>query len=287
MNLEKIKVIECPRDAMQGMKTFVPTQTKIDHINQLLKVGFDTIDFGSFVSEKAIPQMRDTREVLAGLDLSNTKSKLLAIIANVRGAEDACAYEEIRYLGFPFSISETFQMRNTNSTIEQSLERVAEIQELCIRNKKELVIYISMGFGNPYGDLYSPDIAKDWSYRLHTELGVNILALSDTIGAASPSIISELFSELIPALPNVEFGAHLHTTPSTWFEKVDAAYKAGCKRFDGALHGLGGCPMAKDELTGNMPTENIIAYFKEKNLLSEIDMVEFRKAMAGRLEVGS
>jgi hydroxymethylglutaryl-CoA lyase len=164
---------------------------------------------------------------------------------------------------------------------------VAEIQELCIRNKKELVIYISMGFGNPYGDLYSPDIAKDWSYRLHTELGVNILALSDTIGAASPSIISELFSELIPALPNVEFGAHLHTTPSTWFEKVDAAYKAGCKRFDGALHGLGGCPMAKDELTGNMPTENIIAYFKEKNLLSEIDMVEFRKAMAGRLEVGS
>jgi hydroxymethylglutaryl-CoA lyase len=287
MNLEKIKVIECPRDAMQGMKTFVPTQTKIDHINQLLKVGFDTIDFGSFVSEKAIPQMRDTREVLAGLDLSNTKSKLLAIIANVRGAEDACAYEEIRYLGFPFSISETFQMRNTNSTIEQSLERVAEIQELCIRNKKELVIYISMGFGNPYGDLYSPDIAKDWSYRLHTELGVNILALSDTIGAASPSIISELFSELIPALPNVEFGAHLHTTPSTWFEKVDAAYKAGCKRFDGALHGLGGCPMAKDELTGNMPTENIIAYFKEKNLLSEIDMVEFGKAMAGRLEVGS
>jgi hydroxymethylglutaryl-CoA lyase len=287
MNLEKIKVIECPRDAMQGMKTFVPTQTKIDHINQLLQVGFDTIDFGSFVSEKAIPQMRDTREVLAGLDLSNTKSKLLAIIANVRGAEDACAYEEIRYLGFPFSISETFQMRNTNSTIEQSLERVAEIQELCIRNKKELVIYISMGFGNPYGDLYSPDIAKDWSYRLHTELGVNILALSDTIGAASPSIISELFSELIPALPNVEFGAHLHTTPSTWFEKVDAAYKAGCKRFDGALHGLGGCPMAKDELTGNMPTENIIAYFKEKNLLSEIDMVEFGKAMAGRLEVGS
>lgn len=263
-----VKIIECPRDAMQGLHSFIPTDFKIRYINELLKVGFDTIDFGSFVSEKAIPQMRDTREVLAGLDLSSTHSKLLAIVANVRGAEDACSYDEIRYIGYPFSISETFQQRNTNSTIAESLGRVSEIQELCTRNHKELVIYISMGFGNPYGDPYSPEIAKEWSHRLHRDLGVKIIALSDTIGAAMPETITELFSELIPALPEVEFGAHLHTTPDTWYEKIDSAYKAGCRRFDGALKGLGGCPMAKDDLTGNMPTENMVAYFEEKGLFT-------------------
>lgn len=263
---QTVKIIDCPRDAMQGLHEFVPTAFKIEYINALLKVGFDTIDFGSFVSEKAIPQMKDTREVLAGLDLSSTTSKLLAIVANTRGADDACGYEEISYVGYPFSVSETFQRRNTNSSIEESLSRVAEIQELCIRNRKELVIYISMGFGNPYGDLYSPDIVKDWCYRLYDEIGVKTIALSDTIGAALPETITELFSELIPRLPNIEFGAHLHTTPDTWYEKVDSAYLAGCKRFDGALKGFGGCPMAKDDLTGNMPTEHLVAYFSEKKL---------------------
>jgi hydroxymethylglutaryl-CoA lyase len=256
-----IEITECPRDAMQGLKHFIPTEDKVEYINSLLKVGFDTIDFGSFVSEKAIPQMKDTRNVLGSLDLDNTKSKLLAIVANSRGADDACAFEEITYLGYPFSISETFQMRNTNSTISESLDRVKEIQELCVRNRKKLVVFISMGFGNPYGDLYSPDIAIAWSERLHRELGIEHIALSDTIGVASPEIITELFSNLIPSLPKVKFGAHLHTTPDTWHEKIDSAYKAGCRRFDGALKGLGGCPMAKDDLTGNMPTEMMVDYF--------------------------
>lgn len=274
-----IQLIDCPRDAMQGLHEFVPTAFKIDYINAILKVGFDTIDFGSFVSEKAIPQMKDTREVLAGLDLSQSTSKLLAIVANTRGADDACSYEEIQYVGYPFSVSETFQKRNTNSTIEESLARVAEIQNLCLRNNKELVIYISMGFGNPYGDLYSPDIVKDWCYRLNDEIGVKIIALSDTIGAAMPETIDELFSELIPGLPQINFGAHLHTTPDTWFEKVDSAYKAGCRRFDGALKGFGGCPMAKDDLTGNMPTEHLVAYFQEKGLLN-LNMTSLSEALS-------
>lgn len=265
-----IHLVECPRDAMQGLKEFIPTADKVRYINQLLKVGFDTLDFGSFVSEKAIPQMRDTKEVLSQLDLSATKTKLLAIVANTRGAEVASEYEEISYLGFPFSISETFQQRNTNSSIEEALTRVAEIQDICVRSNKKLVVYISMGFGNPYGDSYSPEIAIHWSNRLHSELGIDILALSDTIGIAQPALITELFTALIPALPNVTFGAHLHTTPDTWYEKVDAAYKAGCRRFDGALKGLGGCPMAKDDLTGNMPMENMVGYFSEKQLIPHI-----------------
>lgn len=274
-----IQLIECPRDAMQGLKEFVPTATKTAYIQQLLKVGFDTIDFGSFVSEKAIPQMKDTAEVLAGLDLADTPSKLLAIVANTRGAQAACAHREIEYLGYPFSISETFQMRNTNSSISESMERVAEIQNLCIQHHKKLVVYISMGFGNPYGDPYSPEIAIEWSEKLNTKLGIEILALSDTIGSSTPELITELFSTLIPALPNVSIGAHLHTTPTTWHEKVDAAFKAGCVRFDGALKGLGGCPMAKDDLTGNMPTENVVSYFKNENLIPEIQLDELAIAL--------
>jgi hydroxymethylglutaryl-CoA lyase len=280
-----IKIVECPRDAMQGMKEFIPTEQKIEYINALLKVGFHTIDFGSFVSEKAIPQMKDTRAVLAGLDLDNTKSKLLAIVANQRGATDAAEYEEIHYIGFPFSISETFQMRNTNSTIEESFVRVSEIQEICKRNDKKLVVYVSMGFGNPYGDLYSPDIAIAWSDRLYRELGVEIIALSDTIGVATPEIIIELYSNLIPAIPQVEFGAHMHTTPDTWHEKIDAAYKAGCRRFDGAMKGFGGCPMAKDDLTGNMPTELMLTYFEnmsEMPLLNQ-EALNTSLALAARL----
>jgi hydroxymethylglutaryl-CoA lyase len=258
-----MKIIECPRDAMQGLKEFIPTAEKINYINQLLTVGFDTIDFGSFVSPKAIPQMRDTTEVLAGLNLSDTSSKLLTIVANKRGAEDACSHEEIDYLGYPFSISEQFQQRNTNASLEESLVRVEEISNLCVKTSKELVIYISMAFGNPYGETWHPDIAAKWSERLHKDFGVKILALSDTIGVSNPSNISELFSGLIPEFKEVEFGAHLHTTAETWKEKIESAYKAGCRRFDGAIKGFGGCPMATDKLTGNMPTENMVAYFNE------------------------
>lgn len=258
--MEKVKLIECPRDAMQGIHDFIPTEKKIAYINSILKCGFDTVDFGSFVSPKAIPQMRDTAEVLRELDLSETKSKLLAIIANTRGAEDAVAFDEISYLGFPFSISETFQQRNTNSSIAESLKRVEEIQSLCLKKKKELVIYISMAFGNPYGDEWNVGKVEEWVKKL-AQLDVKIFALSDTIGVSNPENIKYLFSNLIPALPQLEFGAHLHTTPDKWEEKVDAAYKAGCRRFDGAINGLGGCPMATDKLTGNMPTENLLSYF--------------------------
>jgi hydroxymethylglutaryl-CoA lyase len=264
---KEITLVECPRDAMQGIPTFIPTEKKIRYIQSLLDVGFDTIDFGSFVSEKAIPQLKDTREVLAQLDLSTTRSRLLAIVANVRGAEDAVAFPEIDYIGFPFSISETFQQRNTNSSITEALLRVADIQELCVRSNKTLVVYISMGFGNPYGDAWHPDIAKEWCHKLSRELNVKIIALSDTIGCATPEAITDLYSTLIPALPQVAFGAHLHTTPDTWFEKIDAAFRAGCLRFDGALNGYGGCPMAADDLTGNMPTEKLVSYFTEKNAL--------------------
>ncbi|HEY8403770.1 MAG TPA: hydroxymethylglutaryl-CoA lyase [Flavobacteriales bacterium] len=275
-----LKLIECPRDAMQGIATWIPTEMKVKYINQLLRVGFDTIDFGSFVSPKAIPQMKDTAEVLSKLDISRASSKLLAIVANVRGAEDAVQFGEIQYLGYPFSISETFQLRNTNSTIEQSLYRVSEIQNIAIKNDRELVVYISMGFGNPYGDKWSPEIAIEWSERLYRELGVKILALSDTIGVATPEIITELFTNLIPAIPEVEFGAHLHTTPHTYREKIEAAYNAGCRRFDGAIKGFGGCPMAKDELTGNMPMEKMIAYFEEQEIATNISMNELEGAIA-------
>lgn len=278
------KIIECPRDAMQGIHDFIPTKSKIDYINQLLKVGFDTIDFGSFVSPKAIPQLVDTTEVLANLDLSPTKSKLLAIVANLRGAEQAAQHEVIKYLGFPFSISETFQLRNTNSTISQSLDTVKQMQELCIKNNKELVVYISMGFGNPYGDEWNTEIAEKWVTEM-SNLGIGIISLSDTIGIANPETISYLFSGLIPQFPNIEFGAHLHTTPDTWKEKIEAAFSSGCKRYDGAIKGFGGCPMAADSLTGNMPTENLISFFEEKNINLGLNKNEFAQSMIASVEV--
>lgn len=273
-----MKIIECPRDAMQGIEQFIPTQKKADYINSLLKVGFDTIDFGSFVSPKAIPQLRDTAEVLGKLDLGNTRSKLLAIIANVRGAQDAVTFNEIHYLGFPFSVSETFQQRNTNSSIEESLTRVEEIQNLCVKNKKELVVYISMAFGNPYGDLWSSDIVISRTQKL-TSLGVKTIALSDTIGVSTPATISYLFSNIIPEFKGVEIGAHLHTRPDAWEEKVMAAYDNGCRRFDSALKGLGGCPMAEDSLVGNMPTEKLVSYFNGRKVNLGLNIAAFNDAM--------
>ncbi|TNJ44568.1 hydroxymethylglutaryl-CoA lyase [Tamlana fucoidanivorans] len=258
-----IKIIECPRDAMQGIKQFIPTSKKVQYIQSLLRVGFDTIDFGSFVSPKAIPQMVDTAQVLEQLDLSTTISKLLAIVANTRGADDACVHNNINYLGFPFSISENFQMRNTHKTIQQSVETLQDILNIADKNNKEVVVYISMGFGNPYGDPWNVDIVGQWTEKL-ANMGVKILSLSDTVGTSTPETITYLFSNLIPAYPKIEFGAHLHTAPHSWFEKVDAAYKAGCIRFDGAIQGFGGCPMAKDELVGNMPTEKLLSYLTTK-----------------------
>jgi hydroxymethylglutaryl-CoA lyase len=272
-----MKIIECPRDAMQGIKEFIPTQHKINYINSLLNVGFDTIDFGSFVSPKAIPQLADTEEVLANLDLSQTKSKLLAIVANTRGAEQAVTHNEIKYLGFPFSISEIFQLRNTNSTIEQSLITVDAAQNLCVKNNKELVIYISMGFGNPYGDVWNADIVMKWTEKM-ANMGIHIIALSDTVGLSNPENISYLFKNLIPEFTKIEFGAHLHTTPNTWKEKVEAAYNSGCKRFDSAIKGFGGCPMAADALTGNMATENLLSYFEEIKMNINIDIKKFNSA---------
>ena len=274
---KRVKIIECPRDAMQGIKTFIPTAHKVQYIQSLLRVGFDTIDFGSFVSPKAIPQMQDTTAVLAQLDLSLTTSKLLAIVANVRGAKSAAAFKEIDYLGFPFSISENFQMRNTHKTITQSVEVLKEILDTAHQNNKELVVYLSMAFGNPYGDPWNVDIGGEWTYKLQ-KMGVEILSLSDTIGSSSRSTISYLFSHLIPAYPSVEFGAHLHTHPSTWYDKVDAAYTAGCLRFDGAIQGFGGCPMAKDELTGNMPTEKLISYCTAQEAENSLDVLAYESA---------
>lgn len=266
----QIKIIECPRDAMQGIKQFIPTKKKVQYIQSLLRVGFDTIDFGSFVSPKAIPQMVDTAEVLSQLDLSKTTSKLLAIIANTRGALDASVHTQIQYLGYPFSISENFQMRNTHKTIAESIITLSEVLEIADKSCKEVVVYISMGFGNPYGDPWNFEIVGEWTDKL-SAMGVKIVSLSDTVGSSNAENIHYLFSNLIPQFQNIEFGAHLHTNPKTWFEKVDAAYKAGCTRFDGAIQGYGGCPMAKDELTGNMPTEKLLSYFttqKNNNLNS-------------------
>ncbi|HLV70767.1 MAG TPA: hydroxymethylglutaryl-CoA lyase [Xanthomarina sp.] len=271
-----VKVIECPRDAMQGIKDFIPTEKKVQYIQSLLRVGFDTIDFGSFVSPKAIPQMVDTAKVLEQLDLSKTESKLLAIIANTRGAQDASVHQQIDYLGYPFSISENFQMRNTHKTIAQSVVTLNEILEIAAKTNKEVVVYISMGFGNPYGDPWNVEIVGEWTERLNN-MGVKILSLSDTIGSSNPENISYLFSNLIPKYPDIEFGAHLHTTPTSWFEKVDAAFKSGCKRFDGAIQGFGGCPMAKDELTGNMPTEKLLSYFTQKKV-SNLNALSFESA---------
>ena len=259
-----VKLIECPRDAMQGLHEFIPTDIKAAYINSLLKVGFDTIDFGSFVSPKAIPQLKDTAEVLDMLDLSETNSDLLAIVANLRGAETASGFDQIKYLGFPFSVSEEFQKRNTNSTIEESLGRVKEIQDVCLKRNKQLVVYISMGFGNPYGEPWNADIVIRWIEKLSV-FGIRIFALSDTVGVSNPENITHLFTHLIPSFPGIEFGAHLHSSPGSWEEKVDAAFKSGCRRFDSAINGIGGCPMAKDELVGNLATENLIAYFDKIN----------------------
>jgi hydroxymethylglutaryl-CoA lyase len=275
--METVKIIECPRDAMQGIKTFIPTANKVTYIQSLLRVGFDTIDFGSFVSSKAIPQMQDTAEVLAQLDLSQTQSKLLAIIANTQGAESACNFSEIQYLGFPFSISENFQMRNTHKTIAQSLVSLQEILNLADAKNKQVVAYLSMGFGNPYGDPWSTEIVGEWTEKLAT-MGVKIVSLSDTIGSSTPKMISYLFSNLIPTYPAIEFGAHLHTTPDTWFEKIDAAYQAGCCRFDGAIQGFGGCPMATNHLTGNMPTEKLLSYFTAQKANTNLSPMSFESA---------
>ncbi|MCF8322222.1 MAG: hydroxymethylglutaryl-CoA lyase [Flavobacterium sp.] len=275
--MEAIKIIECPRDAMQGIKSFIPTQRKVAFIQSLLRVGFDTIDFGSFVSPKAIPQMQDTAEVLAQLDLSKTNSKLLAIIANTHGAIEASQHESIRYLGFPFSISENFQMRNTHKTIAESLVTLVEILNKADATNKEVVVYLSMGFGNPYGDPWNIEIVGDWTEKL-AKMGVKILSLSDTIGSSTPEDIHYLFSNLIPKYSNIEFGAHLHSTPDKWFEKVNAAYQSGCRRFDGAIQGFGGCPMAKDTLTGNMPTEKLLSFFTSKNENTNISPMAFESS---------
>tara|TARA_R110000737_G_scaffold161270_1_gene189129 strand:- start:8475 stop:9335 length:861 start_codon:yes stop_codon:yes gene_type:complete len=275
-----LKIIECPRDAMQGWHDFIPTSKKIEYQNLLLQCGFDVLDFGSFVSPKVIPQMRDTAEVLAGLNLSSTQTKLLAIIANARGANDAVQFEEIDFLGYPFSISEEFQKRNTNATIEESLIRLEEIQNLCTKNKKDLVVYLSMGFGNPYGEKWHPDLVSYWSDRLYNELDINILALSDTIGCANPKLVTDLFDQIIQDLPDVEFGAHLHTLPENAISLVEAAYESGCRRFDGAIKGFGGCPMAKDDLTGNMPTERILEYAYSNGVRNEIVKERFIEAEA-------
>ncbi len=276
--MKKVKIIECPRDAMQGIKShFIPTEAKAQYINAILNVGFDTVDFGSFVSPKAIPQMRDTAEVLGKLDLSATSSKLLAIIANIRGANDAAKFEEINYLGYPFSISENFQMRNTGKTIAQSTLILDEILNIATKTNKEVVAYLSMGFGNPYGDPWNVDIVAEWTGKL-AKMGVKIISLSDTVGSSTPEIIDYLYTNLIPEYTSIDFGAHLHTTPNSWFEKVNAAYKAGCKRFDGAIKGYGGCPMAKDKLTGNMPTEKLLSYFTQQKVNTNIKAMAFESA---------
>ena len=279
---QAIKLIECPRDAMQGIHDFIPTELKAAYLNLLLQVGFDTIDFGSFVSPKAIPQLRDTAEVLSLLDLDNARSKLLAIVANLRGAEAAVAHPEISYLGFPFSISETFQQRNTNSSIAQSMETVKSMLELCDQHDKEAVIYLSMGFGNPYGDVWNIEIVEQWADAL-VHQGARILALSDTTGMSTPESIKEIFPPLLSRFEGhphqVEIGLHLHSRPDTRFEKINAAYESGCRRFDSAIKGLGGCPMAADDLTGNMATEGLIGYLEHKDEHLGLDMNKFREAM--------
>jgi len=279
-----VKLIECPRDAMQGIKPFIPTKAKVKYIQSLLNCGFDTIDFGSFVSPKAIPQMRDTAEVLSQLDLSETSSKLLAIVANLRGANDAVQFDEIDYLGFPFSISENFQMRNTHKTIDESIEVLQAIISLAYKANKQVVAYLSMGFGNPYGDPWNPDIVAEWTEKL-SEMGIEILSLSDTIGSSRGDVISHLFSSLIPKYPHIEFGAHLHTTPSSWHEKVDAAYQSGCRRFDSAILGYGGCPMAKDDLTGNMPTEKLLSYLNTQKSNHGVKMTRLESAYNKALDI--
>ena len=273
-----VKLVECPRDAMQGWEHPIPTATKIEYLNQLLKVGFDTLDFGSFVSPKAVPQLADTAEVLAGLDLLDTPTKLLAIVANVRGANDACKYPEIKYLGYPFSISETFQVRNTRKTIAQSVEVVREVQELCLAHGKEMVVYISMGFGNPYGDPWSPALAAEWVEKM-AGMGIRILSLADTVGTADASTIGPIFTELIPNFPEVEFGAHFHATPEGRKAKLKAAWDGGCRRFDSAMMGFGGCPFAEDELVGNIATESFFAFCVKQGVPLPVNQTAWQNAL--------
>ena len=279
-----IQVVECPRDAMQGIAEFIPTELKAEYINRLLKVGFHTIDFGSFVSPKAIPQMRDTAEVLSKLNLDTSDSRLLAIVANSRGAEQAASFDEIQYLGYPFSVSETFQQRNTKRSIEDSLVLVEQMQNLCYIKNKHLVVYLSMAFGNPYNEAWDVDIVAKWSEVL-ADMGLKIIALSDTIGISTKETITPLFSQLIPEFQEVTFGAHLHTTPTTWNEKMLAAYQSGCTRFDTAIQGFGGCPMAKDDLTGNMPTEKVLSFFNEQKVQTGINALAFESAYNKAREV--
>lgn len=278
-----ITLVECPRDAMQGWKHFIPTQTKVNYLNQLLKVGFDVLDFGSFVSAKAIPQLADTKDVIPQLQLDG-KTKLLAIIANTRGAEEAVVYDEIHYLGFPFSISETFQKRNTNKTIAESLAQVEEIQQLCVKHGKELVVYISMGFGNPYGDEYSAEVAIKWVGEL-AAMGIKTIAMSDTVGVAKPDNIEYIFKTLVPEFKDVHIGAHFHSTADTWQEKIQTAYDNGCLRFDSAMKGIGGCPMAEDELVGNIATENIVQWAAGKDIKLNINTEAFNKAWMMAAEI--
>jgi hydroxymethylglutaryl-CoA lyase len=273
----QVELVECPRDAMQGIHDYIPVSIKVEYLNRLLRVGFDTLDFGSFVSPKAIPQLRDTAEVLDQLDLSATKSKLLAIVANERGANDALQYEQIEYIGFPFSISETFQLRNTNSSIAESLATVARMQDLCLAKNRQLVVYISMAFGNPYGDEWQPSLALEWTSKI-ASLGVRTIALADTVGIASEDAVSSLFQELIPSMPEVNIGAHLHCTSTNWKGKLNAAWEAGCRRYDSAMRGFGGCPMAEDELVGNLATENLIAFLDEKNISLSLNKNSFQDA---------
>ncbi len=275
--MKPFKLIECPRDAMQGIDTFIPTSLKASYINALLRVGYDTIDFGSFVSPKAIPQMRDTAEVLSQLNLKEDSAHLLSIIANERGANQACSFDEIKYLGYPFSVSETFQQRNTNKSIDASLAEVEKIQALASKHGKEMVVYLSMGFGNPYGDEWSPEIVAKWAEKLN-QLDVGILALSDTIGVSNPENISNIFTNMIEAFPTIEWGAHLHTHRGTAHEKLEAAFQSGCRRFDAAIKGYGGCPMAKDELVGNMPTEKVLSFMQEMKIPSDLNVLAFESA---------
>ena len=279
MNQPPIKLIECPRDAMQGWKDFIATEKKIEYINSLLKVGFDTIDFGSFVSSRAIPQMADTQEVVKNLEPGISSTKLLAIVANVRGAEEASSFDKIDYIGFPFSVSETFQQRNTNSSIRESLLRVVQIQKICTQTHKQLVIYISMAFGNPYGDPYSEEIVFNWINKI-IELGVTTISLADTVGVAKPGQVFSMTRYLVELLPKIEIGVHLHSKPENWREKLEAALNAGCRRFDGALKGIGGCPMANDELVGNMNTEWMISYFGQKDLLKNLNKEALVKSVS-------
>ena len=281
-----MKIIDCPRDAMQGFKSPIPTQMKIDFINAILRVGFDTVDFGSFVSPKAIPQMADTAEVLKGLHIHESKSKLLAIVANERGVEDAAQFDEITYLGFPFSVSEEFQKRNTNKSIEESLSTVEHLLNRCVQTGKTPVIYLSMGFGNPYGEAWHPDLVAKWTEKL-VQMGAGIIAPSDTIGAATPADISSIFSTLIPAFPQVEFGAHLHSTYDSWGPKIEAAWNAGCRRYDGAIKGYGGCPMAKDDLVGNMPTEKLLSFAASVHEAEPYNMLAFEYAYNQAMHVFS